>query len=291
MILRRIALALGLVTTLFFVAGCGNGPGSSSAAAKKVASIDTEAMYQLDMFKQAEESLKKWSEEQEKTIKEQLPKKDDNGKRELMMQYQRELEVKTNETMTPLKNKVSAAIATAAKDGGYTVVLDKKIVVFGVPELTDDVKKLLESGKELTLPESDAVKESPIGYFDQNVIRNLKVFKEAEFEILQERDKLIQEIEKKLGKNPQPAEIEAAKKQMEVHLGSLQQSKMGPLFKAVTDSVADVAKEENLSLVLNTEHVMHGGRNLTEAVVDSFLKKVGSGMGAPSATATPDGGK
>ncbi len=289
MIMRRVALALGLVTTLFFVAGCGNSGSGPSAAAKKVASIDTEAVYQLDMFKQAEESLKKWAEEKQAEVKAQMEKKDDNGKRELMIQYQRELEIKTNETMTPLKNKVSAAIAMAAKDGSYTVVLDKKIVVFGVPELTDDVKKLLESGKELTLPEQAAAVESPIGYFDQNVIRNLKVFKEAEMEILEERNRMMGEIRKKLGDKPKPAEIEAASKQMEVHLGSLQQSKMGPLFKAVTDSVADVAKEENLSLVLNTEHVMHGGRNLTEAVVDSFLKKVGAGVGTPSATATPDG--
>ena len=96
------------------------------------------------------------------------------------------MEIKTNETLNPLKEKARAAVATAAKNKGVTVVLDKKITVYGVPDMTDDVKGLLESGNDLTYPEDneEQLKQAPIGYFDQNIVSNLKVFKEAVFLLL-----------------------------------------------------------------------------------------------------------
>ena len=79
-------------------------------------------------------------------------------------------------------------------------------------------------------------------------------------------------------------------KAIEARLESLQQQKLTPLLKAVNDSVEEVAKQEGLSLVLDTQHVMYGGRNLTELVVDTFLKKISEGgatTAGPGAEATP----
>jgi hypothetical protein len=80
--------------------------------------------------------------------------------------------------------------------------------------------------------------------------------------------------------------MQSIQQTLEARLQAMQEQKMGPLVKAVTDSVAEVAKAENLSLVLDTQHVMHGGRNLTELVVDNFLKKVDGG-GPTTAQTTP----
>jgi Skp family chaperone for outer membrane proteins len=138
--------------------------------------------------------------------------------------------------------------------------------------------------------------------FDQDVVRNLKAFKEADLAIAQERAAALQKIQAEIertGRQPSPAEAQALKQSLEARLQAMQEQKMGPLVKAVTDSVAEVAKSENLSLVLDTQHVMHGGRNLTEQVVDNFLKKVdGAGATAqnpadgetPAAPATPGNG-
>lgn len=294
MTLKNFSLALALVCMFALIGGCNNGKGSSSAAVKKVASLDEDGIYDLPMFKDADKALKKWGEEKSEEIKKKVaaaktPEQKQEAQK-LIREFQLEMQKKQNETMNPLKEKARAAVAMTAKKKGVRVVLDKKIVVFGVEDMTEDVKKLLESGEELTYPEGDDPADAPIGYFDANVIRSLKVFTEVENEILAERNKMIEEITKKLGKNPSAADQDAARKAVEARMESLKQAKMGPLFKYVTDSVADVAKAENLSLVLDTQHVMHGGRNLTELVVDSFLKKVGGG-GAPAATATPEAGQ
>lgn len=303
MSLRKVALACGLGAALLLGAGCenaGGGGSAPSAAAKKVASIDEAAINEMDEFKKAQEELDKWAKAEVEKRAKQVEGKTEAEKNAAFQEYQLELSKKQAELLNPLKDKARAAIALVAKDKGVTVVLDKKIVVYGVPDVTEDVKTKLKGGGKLEYPKEEIdPAQSPIGYFDQDVVRNLKVFKEADIAIATERVNEIKKMQKKFqdeGRNPTPQEMQSMEQLLSARLQALQEQKMGPLIKAVTDSVADVAKQEKLSLVLDTQHVMHGGRNLTEQVVDSFLKKVdgggapaASGSPAPAATATPEG--
>ena len=298
MSLRKVALALGLSVTLLLASGCpgggaggGGGAKSSSAAVKKVASIDEAVIYEMDEFKKAQKTLDDWAEAEVTKRRKQVETKTDAEKDAAFQQYQLELNKKTAEIINPLKDKARAAIAMAAKEKGVTVVLDKKIVVYGVPDITEDVKALLSKGDKLEYPKEEIdPAQSPIGYFDQDVVRNLKAFKEAEMAIAGERAKQIQEWQAKFraeNREPNQQEMQQMQKMLEVRLQAVQEQKVGPLVKAVTDSVAETAKAENLSLVLDTQHVMHGGRNLTEQVVDNFLKKVDGGPTTAANTAAP----
>lgn len=294
MSLKFAALSLGLSLTLLFGAGCdaggGGGTQGAKAAAKKVASIDESAIYGMDEFKKAQETLTKWADEESEKRRKEVEGKSDAEKEAAFKQFQLELQKKEAETLNPLKDKVRAAIAITAQNKGVTVVLDKKIVVYGVPDVTEDIKAILAKGEKLEYPKDEIdPTQSPIGYFDQNVVRSLKAFKEAELAVAQERATQIQRIQKEFEKEnrqPTPAEMQSIQQTLEARLQAVQEQKMGPLVKAVTDSVAEVAKAENLSLVLDTQHVMHGGRNLTEQVVDSFLKKAGN-VDAEASPATP----
>lgn len=302
MSLKKVALSLGLAWSLIGIVGCGQGAGpqAPSGAVKKVAAIDESAIYGMDEFKKAQESLTKWADDESNKRREAVKDKSEAEKEEAFKQFQLELQKKEAEMLNPLKDKARAAIATVSQEKGVAVVLDKKIVVYGVPEITEDVKALLTKGGELSYPKEEIdPNQSPIGYFDQDVVRNLKAFKEAELAIAQERASQIEKIQaefKKQGRQPTPAEMQNIQQTLEARLQAVQEQKMGPLVKAVTDSVAEVAKAESLSLVLDTQHVMHGGRNLTEQVVDSFLKKVdGAGAataaaGSPTPAATPASG-
>lgn len=274
MSLKKFAMAAGLSLVMLLGAGCSQ----EGQAVKKVASIDETVIYKLDEFTKAEADLKKYAEEKKKELQAKGKDKSPEEQQKLSQEYQAAIQVKQNELMNPLKEKARAAVANAAKDKGVNVVLDKKIVVYGVPDITDDVKSLLTKGGELVYPKEETdVDAAPIGYFDQNIVRSLKVFQQAELELMQERNKLLQEWKASLdGKQPTPAEIQGMQKTIETRLASIQEQKFSPLLKAVTDSVEEVAKKEGLSLVLDTQHVMYGGRNLTENVVDTFLKKVGA---------------
>lgn len=299
MSLKNTALSLGLGLTLLLSAGCDGGGGggtqSSSAAVKKVASIDNAAIYGMDEFKKAKETLDKWADDESEKRRKEVAEKSDAEKEAAFKQFQLELQKKEAETLNPLKDKVRAAVAITAQNKGVTVILDKKIVVYGVPDVTEDVKAILSKGEKLEYPKEEIdPTQSPIGYFDQNVVRSLKAFQEAELAIAQERATQIQKFQKEFEKEkrqPTPAEMQSIQQTLEARIQAVQEQKMGPLVKAVTDSVAEVAKAENLSLVLDTQHVMHGGRNLTEQVVDSFLKKAGNANTTEAAPATPTAGE
>lgn len=292
--LKNMALAAALGFSLLFQAGCN----TEKPAVKKIASIDESVIYDLPMFTDADKKLKEWRDAEVKKRTKALEGKSDEEKQKAVQEFQQELEIKTNETIKPLKDKARAAVATVAAKNGIEVMLDKKIVVYGVDDLTDQVKETLGSGAELTYPEEKEGQfdKAPIGYFDPEVVRSLKVFKEAQLDLLQERDRMLKAVRdqlekaKKDGKEPSPAEMQAMQKQVEARLQALEEQKMTPLVKAVTDSVEEVAKAEGLSLVVDTQHVMYGGRNLTENVVEKFLKKVSGEGGKSDSGSKPDAG-
>ncbi len=289
---KPICAAVVLSTLMVLTAGCERLTTSKSEAVKKVASIDDSAINSMDEFRQAEESLDAWAQEESQRLQKEAQGQSDEVKAQLYQQFQLELQKKTNETLNPLKERARAAVATAAKNKGVSVVLDKKIVVYGVPDITEDVKSLLAGGGDLSYPDDEEnLEKAPVGYFDQTIVRSLKVFKEAEMEVYNERNRLLSEMRDHLEKSdqrPGPAEIQQMQKTIEARLEALQEQRISPLLKAVTDSVADVAKEEGLSLVLDTQHVMYGGRNLTEQVVDSFLKRTSGGGAKPASTQDQD---
>jgi len=46
---------------------------------------------------------------------------------------------------------------------------------------------------------------------------------------------------------------------------------MKPVNDKVTEAITSVAKEKGLSLVLNSHHIMWGGRNLTDDVIKKLI--------------------
>lgn len=290
------AITLGL---LLVGAGCGGGD-----PVKQVAALDEEAVYSLPAFVTAKADLKVWVEEEAKKLEAGLQdKKLSDEKKKLMVQeYQTKVSQRTNEVLNALRERAEGAVAVVAREKGALVVLDKKIVVYGVPEITDEVKKVFgdkeKFGEEdkLSLPPEEDTSKAPVGYFDQSVVRSLKVFQAADQEVDNERRRLMEEFRKALEgleKKPAPTELKAMQDNVRLKLEAFQEQKLAPLIKAVNDSVEEVARTEGLSLVLDKQHVMYGGRNLTNEVVDTFLKKAGAlnEEKAPEGAATPKGDK
>lgn len=291
--LSGAVLLLGL--TLGAATGCQKGsvPGTTSSAAKTVASIDQEVLFGLPEFKKAEEQMKAAREKAEQDLKKKLPA---NGKmtpelQKIITQTQVELQKKNNELMNPLKERIHAAIEKVSREKKLLVVLDKRIVVYGVPDVTDDVKKVFQESGDIKLGDEMDTSKSPIGYFDQDVVRSLKVFQQAEMDIFRKRNELFKEFENKKGKLSAP-EQEMLQRELTLKLDTYRESVVAPLLTQVQEAVKEVAQAQNLSLVLDKQHVMAGGRNMTSEVVETFLKKAGAAPGEkgtpkPGGSATP----
>ncbi|MHB2018486.1 MAG: OmpH/Skp family outer membrane protein [Candidatus Xenobia bacterium] len=289
--LKRITAVLALCGTLL-VAGCNpsgkggtnptTGNGSASPApvlgtnSSTVAMIDPQEIYKLpeyvDLEKQIEgrvNDLKKKLEDEAKTGKSQADLQAEN------LKDQAELEQFRAEKQKPLNDKVNAIIGEIAKQKGITVVLDKQIVVTGLQDITDDVKTRFENEKNVPTPSDSATPgdNSGVGYVNQETISTLKMFQDTQAELVKYYKQLGDELQRKL----------ADKKLGAVEKGQLQelysekfQAKReelyGPLQDKVNSVISQVAKDQGLSLVLDTHQVMWGGKNITTDVISKLVK-------------------
>ena len=294
-------VAVGTLLAAVFLAGCPGktpgGPGnnsttapvSTSDAAKLVGSLDNEQIFQLPEFKKAKEDLEKKMKAKEEELRKKLPKdKAPTPEQQQMIRTaQLEMQKEQAKLLNPLKLRAEAAVAVVTREKKMQVVLDKKIVVFGVPDITEDVKKVFQGPGEIKLPGEIDTSKAPIGYFDQEVVRQLKLFQEAEVSIAKKRMELMKAAQARAAKMS-PSEQQMLERELRMKLESYEQQTIQPLIQQVNDSVKDVAVAQGLSLVLDKQHVMQGGRNMTNEVVEAFLKRAGGGSAPkPKASGTP----
>ena len=297
---RSIAVMTTLAVSL--LVGCSGStpaPGASGSPAavasgpmvKGVGSLEQELLFELPEFKEAKTKLDEMVKKEQAALEKKIPK----GKRpteeqaRMIREGQLKVQQESAKLLNPLKQRAEAAISKVARDKGMLVVLDKHIVVYGVPDITDEVKKVFGSKEELKLPAELDTSKSPIGYFDQEVVRSLKIFQEVEVKEYQKRMELMKGVEARMKANPRmsPSEREVLEREFKLKMEAFHQQLMEPLVQKVTDSVKEVAQAESLSLVLDKQHVMQGGRNMTNEVVEAFLKRIGAPASKPKASATP----
>ena len=302
MMLRKIApalllLGLGLTAVTGCQGGGGSGPAANTpAATRSVGSVDMEVLQGLDEFKKAEKDVEKLRDAMTKEAEAHLPKnpRDWTPKdKQWLTEKRAEEQKKENGLMEPLKERMEAAILQMSRAHQLMVVLDKRIVVYGVAEYTDEVKKAFQSKDELKLGEEVDTSKSPIGYFDQDVVRSLKVFQKMEIDVYEKQNQLRKQLEEAKAKGASPQDLQLLQQNLTLQLDAFKEQIATEMFSKVNESVKEVAEAQGLALVLDKVHVLQGGRNLTSEVVDSFLKKNAEPKGgkpvkpAPSGTPTP----
>ncbi len=276
--------------------GGGAQPGVSAAAAKSVGAIDQEVLFKLPEFEKANKEVEAEAKKIQAQLEKELPTQGQPTKEQIqkIQEAQAKVEKLGNSKLDPLKTRMEAAILSVSRAKKLTVVLDKRIVVYGVPDITEDVKKAFQAPGDLKTGDEVDTTKSPIGYFDQDVVRSLKVFQQVEMDLYRKRSDMMKEFQGK-AKSLSPAEQEMLKQEFTIKLDAYKEQLMTPLVQQVNDSVKEVAQAQGLSLVLDKQHVMQGGRNMTSEVVEVFLKKASGSPSkpvstpAPAASATPGG--
>lgn len=278
---RRIASAL-LVFGLSLVAvtGCQKGPiggpgPKTPAATKAVGAVDVEVLQDLPEFKDArkkvETGAKKLEEEAKKALPED-PKQWGPKEQALINDTRRKIQKLENETIGPLNERLKACILQVSRAQKLVVVLDKRIVVYGVPDYTEDVKKSFQSKEEIKMGDEVDTSKAPIGFFNQDVVQSLKVFQQYQMELVKKQAEMRRVYEEQT-KGMSDAEKQMIAKDMSLKLEAYREQMMTSLIGQVNESVKEVAQKEGLALVLDKAHVLEGGRDMTTDVVDTFLKK------------------
>ncbi|MFP4497210.1 MAG: OmpH family outer membrane protein [Vulcanimicrobiota bacterium] len=246
-----------------------------------VGSISRDEVMDTREFKTANEKAQELTKEYEKKFEEETKNLDENNPEdvqkilELRQEYQKKLMEESNQLTYPLMKKAEAAVAAVALEKGLHTVLDKGVVVAGTQDITKEVIQKMNENEKIEMPDeeqlSELSKDSRIGYFDKTVVVSLPDFRKADEQLQQ----LEQELREEMTKEFEGKELtEEQQMQMQImfaqRLRQEQENLYAPLFRQVNRSVKEVAEEENLDLVVNKEHVMYGGKNLTDKVANKL---------------------
>ncbi|MFH1454162.1 MAG: OmpH family outer membrane protein [Armatimonadota bacterium] len=243
--------------------------GSLSNPAAQVGCVDQDKIFASEKFAGALKQYETFAKEVYDLYNKKAKDLSKAKQSELLITYQQQLEQKRAVLLNPLKERVEAAIEVVAGKSGMSVVVDKKISVYGIKDITDDVIKMVGSEKELKLSSLPAKFNSPVGYFDQEVIRRLKAFRDADEKLAAYYKGLQGQIEaqiKKLGSK----EREKLTRQYEMDFYKKRAEIYSPVNDTVIKVVEQISKNKGLSLILSKNSIMFGGVNVTEEVVKEF---------------------
>lgn len=147
---KKSIKVVSVAIAAFFVLGVvgislsqtGKGYAAGAGTASNVGKVNYQALIsQHPDVANAEETMKTEVEQAKKDFDAKTTNMNEQQKQEYYMQLQQRLNLKQQELIAPIHDKVSAAIKAVADAKGIAVVLDTGNVVYGGQDLTDEVLK------------------------------------------------------------------------------------------------------------------------------------------------------
>lgn len=136
--MKKLSAILLAVFVLTFAVGAG-----VAAAADKVGCIDElYVLSQSDKFQKAQESLQKLSVTKTNAAKAAFDKETDEKKKaQIVQNVQLELREAENKAISPILSEINGVINKVAKSKGVTIVLNRRFVLYGGVDITEEVVK------------------------------------------------------------------------------------------------------------------------------------------------------
>jgi len=197
--------------------------------------------------------------------------KTDADKQRISLQFQQEYSDKQNELLGPLYQRTQLAIANVSSAHKLSVVVDKRIVIYGGQDITNDVISAVRSSAAIPQPQASPP-PSAIGFVDQSALANSADVKSASNQ-LQQFQAAQQPIYAKRFKD---ANNDVAKQQVMADYNKAVQDEQNKLLKPLVDqtknATASVARSKNLMLVIDRADVVFGGTDITQDVQNALNK-------------------
>jgi outer membrane protein len=169
----------------------------------------------------------------------------------------------------PLFARAQVAIASVASSKNLSVVLDKRIVIVGGQDITQDVMDLL-GGVGEPVPPVNTPMPSPIGFVDQNQIDTIPKLKSLNDDFGKFRADQQQQVQAKLrgAKTDQDkAQIYQASQK---EILDKQHQLIDPVVDQTRTVISDIAHKRGLLLVVDKSNVIYGGTDITSDVTSAL---------------------
>ena len=183
----------------------------------------------------------------------------------LAAEFQQKLATKQRALLGPLFARAQTAIASVSSSKNLSVIVDKRIVVFGGQDITKAVIDLMQSPGEVVPPVSTPP-PSEVGFVDQNALDATPKLKAANDDFTKFNADQQAQLQQKLRAAKTDAQREQLYKDYQKTVSDKQSQLLKPLVDQTKSIIADVARKKNLILVIDRGDLIYGGTDITSDV-------------------------
>jgi outer membrane protein len=248
-------------------------PAAIAADVTDVGYLDQAELANLPAFVSANKQLAAYKAQLDSQFNEQMKgAKTDADKQRIQLDFQQRLSDKQREVVGPLFTRAQLAIAQVSATRNLSVIVDKRIVIFGGQDITKDVESLFLSSQAINPPTASPA-PSEIGFVDQTVLDGLPRVKAANDQMAQfaaaQKQIFAPQMAQAKGDQAKQQQLYA---QFQKTVNDKETELLKPLVDATKSATADVARKKNLILVIDRADILYGGTDIT-ADVQSELSK------------------
>lgn len=260
-----------LATAAFAVFALVGAPLALAADLTDVGSIDQSAIASMPAFQAANRELGQYKAQLDKQFTAQMKGAHSQADQQrIVASFQQKFSDKQRQVLGPLFARAQTAIASVSSSKNLSVVVDKRIVIFGGQDITRNVIDLMRSPGAVVPPVSTPP-PSEIGYVDQNTLDQIPKLKSASEDFAKYDLAQKQAAQAKMAKAKTDAERQAIFNDYNKTVGAKRDEQLKPLVDQTKSVIADTAKKKNLILVVDKGDIIYGGTDITSDV-QSALK-------------------
>ena len=264
---RLFTMVLATLAVATFVA-----PAAIAADLADVGYLDQAAVANLPQFARANAALAQYKSQLDAQFAAAMRgARSDADKQRVSLQFQQQFADKQREMVGPFFQRAQLAIAQVAGAHNLTVVVDKRIVVYGGQDITKDVMSALQSSQALT-PPSASPAPSVIGFVDETALDDSSKVKDAAEQLQKFTSDQRTVYAAKLQQAKTDVDKQAVMAEYNKSLQDKRDSLMKPLVDQTKAATADVAGKKSLLLVIDRADVIYGGTDITKDVHDALSK-------------------
>jgi outer membrane protein len=247
-------------------------PGAIAADLTDVGYVDQADVANLPVFAGANRQLAGFKSQLDGQYNAQLKHaRSDADRQQIALSFQQKLNDKQREIVGPLLQRAQMAIAAVAASRGLSVIVDKRVVIFGGQDITKDVEAVFGSSQAIA-PPSATPPPSEIGYVDQTVLDGVPKVQNANSSMNQFETTQRQIFSARLAAAKSSGDKAQILRDFNKMVSDKQDQLLKPLVEQTRSATTDVARKKNLLLVLDKADVIYGGTDITADVQNALTK-------------------
>lgn len=246
-------------------------PNAIAADVTDIGYLDQGAIGSLPQFRQANQRVAQYKQQLDAQFAAAIKGAHSDAERQRIAgTFQQKFLSEQQQVVGPLFARAQRAIAQVSSNKNMSVIVDKRIVIFGGQDITQGVIDLVRRQGDVVAPVNTPA-PSEVGFVDQQQIDRVPKIKSANDDFLkyagQERRQLVSDM--------QGAKNDRAKQQQLLQttqkaIADKQDQLLKPLVDQTRNAMADVAKKKNLILVVDRQDIIYGGTDITQDVQNAL---------------------